>query len=186
MSTNTDKLGAGQFLSEAQYYHVDEVNDQGIIATNDRGFKSRITLDIVKDDMYSADQFEETKQVSKTELAEIFSNLGDAVFTVAYHKQLDSKEVIEAMQELYPNSGGIASKDDYMKRVASLGKTMLKGEERILIGYKLGTDSNLGRSHVIDLQQVNDPAKNYDTRQRLVDHRTIKSLIYKNVKYVVK
>ena len=55
--------------------------------------------------------------------------------------------------------------------------TKADGTERTLIGHFLHTEPLLGRSYVIDLE-VN--------AQRLVDHRTIKSLIVQNVKYVLK
>ena len=65
------------------------------------------------------------------------------------------------------------------------------GTERTLTGYVIGAEVVLGRTIAIDLNQEKKIKKNkegdeYDTRQRLVDHRTLKSLIYKNVKYVLK
>jgi len=53
------------------------------------------------------------------------------------------------------------------------------------VGYKIGVDENLGRTLVIDLKQKYGE-KEYDQRIRLVDHRTINWLIYKNVRYEVK
>jgi hypothetical protein len=65
------------------------------------------------------------------------------------------------------------------------------GTERTLVGYVIGAEVVLGRTIAIDLEKPREIKKNkdgeeYDTRQRLVDHRTLKSLIYKNVKYVLK
>ena len=55
--------------------------------------------------------------------------------------------------------------------------TKADGTERTLIGHFLSSEPLLGRSYVIDLE-VNE--------RRLVDHRTIKSLITQNVRYVLK
>lgn len=54
------------------------------------------------------------------------------------------------------------------------------GEERTLRGRLLSSEPLMGRSHVEDLD-VTDKNK-----LRLVDHRTLKSLIVDNVKYVLK
>ena len=65
------------------------------------------------------------------------------------------------------------------------------GSERVLTGYVIGAEVVLGRTIAIDIEKPKEirkgkDNKEFDTRQRLVDHRTLKSLIYKNVKYFVK
>jgi hypothetical protein len=65
------------------------------------------------------------------------------------------------------------------------------GDERILTGYVIGAEVVLGRTIAIDIEKPKKirkgkDDKEYDERQRLVDHRTLKWLIYKNVKYSVK
>jgi len=53
------------------------------------------------------------------------------------------------------------------------------GDVRILRGYLVGVEELLGRSYCVDLDAKSE------SKLRLVDHRTIKSLIYDNVMYVV-
>ena len=53
----------------------------------------------------------------------------------------------------------------------------MTGPERIFIGRLANTESKLGRSLIITLP---------DNNLVLVDHRTLKWLIFKNVKYVLK
>jgi hypothetical protein len=65
------------------------------------------------------------------------------------------------------------------------------GSERVLTGYVIGAEVVLGRTIAIDIEKPKvirkgKDDKEFDTRQRLVDHRTLKWLIYKNVKYFVK
>jgi len=55
--------------------------------------------------------------------------------------------------------------------------TKADGTERTLIGHFLHSEPLLGRSYVLDLE-VNE--------RRLVDHRTIRSLVTQNVRYVLK
>lgn len=66
------------------------------------------------------------------------------------------------------------------------------GTERVLTGYVLGAEPLLGRTVVIDLEKPKklrkskDGENEWDERQRQVDHRTLKWLVYKGVKYKVK
>ena len=65
------------------------------------------------------------------------------------------------------------------------------GAERILTGYVIGAEVVLGRTIAIDIEKPKTIRKGkdgseYDERQRLVDHRTLKWLIYKGIKYSVK
>lgn len=60
------------------------------------------------------------------------------------------------------------------------------GTERKLRGYMISKETGLGRSQVIDLDIERDHSKDYDNRIRQVDHRTLKSLIFNGVKYVLK
>jgi len=65
------------------------------------------------------------------------------------------------------------------------------GTERTLTGYVIGAEVVLGRTIAIDTEKPKKirkgkDGKEFDERQRLVDHRTLKWLIYKNVKYFVK
>ena len=64
-----------------------------------------------------------------------------------------------------------------MKDGKALAKEILCGKETTVIGHLSKTEGKLGRSLVIDL-----PSKGY----RQVDHRTLKWLIIRNVKYSVK
>lgn len=54
------------------------------------------------------------------------------------------------------------------------------GEERTLVGYLLNTENLMGRSNVIDL------AITSGNPLRQIDHRTIKSIISKDTRNVVK
>ena len=83
-------------------------------------------------------------------------------------------------------SSGFESWRGYDERNNEIHYKNTKGEERTLIGYRTGSDYNLGRSHVIDLEADKGTNENYDARHRLVDHRNINWLIYKLVRYSIK
>jgi hypothetical protein len=64
------------------------------------------------------------------------------------------------------------------------GKGETKGEMRTLRGRLVSVEALMGRARVIDLDLPNDG--NPTSRQRLVDFRTLESLIVGGVKYTLK
>ena len=54
------------------------------------------------------------------------------------------------------------------------------GTERTLVGRLVETENHMGRSNVVDLEVTSG------TNLRQVDHRTLKSLTLKGIKYIVK
>jgi len=181
------KLKKGDKLSEIQYYEVLAVGTNSVAVKNERGMEFNISSSIVREGIFSANQFTETKELTKTELADLFSHIGDTVFTVNFNKQLKDKDAREGLFGLYANAGGtILSEKEYQTKVKEVLKSVFKGEERTLIGYRIGSDFNLGRSHVIDLQAEKGTNPEWDSRIRQVDHRSINYVIYKNTKFTLK
>ena len=66
------------------------------------------------------------------------------------------------------------------KKLAQLAKKLIEGEDCSLTCHMVEVENNLGRSLVVDLKSTSD------NKFRQVDHRTIESIIFKNVKYVLK
>jgi len=177
----------GHYMSETQYYKIIESTRSHITVENERGLRFSIAHKIVEEGIFSADQFTEEKTITKTQMAELFASLGDTVFTVNFNKQVKEKDIKDELLSLYANEGGsIKSRAEYNRRVKTALKSVFKGDERTLIGYRIGSDRILGRSMVIDLEQERGDNETWDARQRQVDHRNINWLIYQNVKYTVK
>lgn len=174
-------IQVGDHLSETQYYEVIQVHDGGIRVKNERGFEFTIASGIVEEGIFSANQFTEAKEVTRTELIEIFSHVGDTVFTVNFNKQPTAKAINEAIEST--NKGKILP----IKEMKKLIKDAFDGEERTLVGYLISTETGFGRSMVIDLEaDTSKSTSEWDSRIRQVDHRTLNWLISKNVKYTVK
>lgn len=167
------RLKVGDKLSRISYMTVIEKNFSDVIVKNEDGLEWNIGGDILAKECYSADQFNEIKEVSRTELIEIFNNVGDAVFTVNF----DKLPVADDFIALTRDKGQFKSDADLEKAFKKL-----KGENRTLVGYLVKPENGFGRSLVIELDGKNEAKKAF----RQVDHRTINSLISKNVKYVVK
>lgn len=177
--TELSDLKIGSYLSETQYYRVTGISFDGkVTVMNERGLEFKVSREIVEEGMYSADQALEIKPVTRTELIEIFSHVGDTVFTVCYNKQTDVKDIIKVIDQ----STSVDSHYVLGKKI----KEAFKGEERILTGYLLSTETGFGRSIVIDLALDRGTNINWDARIRQVDHRSLNWLVHKNVKYTVK
>lgn len=167
-------LSPGDKLSRLAYYEVVKTNNDCAIVKNENDFKFQISNGIVENEMYSANQVKLTKKVSRTQLVEILEKAGDTVFTVTFYKQPTEKRICELLKSFdFTN----ATKADRK----TLAKNFLHGEYRTLIGYLVHTEPKTGRSQVVDLEI---PKGTYN--RRLIDHRTLESIIIKNTKYIVK
>lgn len=181
------KLKPGCKLSETQYYVVDKVGNGQVFLKNDFG------EDIVVDSTYaekclvSADQYKDEKTMSRTDITNLFLSSTNVALTVNYNKQVKEDEVKKQLYALYPNKGGkILSEAEFKKKIASAVSDALVGEERTMVGRHYGSQDEFGRIRFIDMEKKKDDTKDYDTRQRLVDPRTINFLILRGIKYVVK
>lgn len=185
--TDFSKLKVGSKLSETQFYNVIDIKNGEIDVVNDAGEEISLPEGYVETLLVSADQFSETKEMSRTDVTNLFLSSTNVITTVNYNKKVDEKEVLKELNALYPNTGGkILSKAEYEKAVKKQLSGALKGEERTMVGRHYGSQDEFGRIRFIDMDEVKDPKKDYDTRQRLVDPRTINWFILRGVKYVVK
>lgn len=123
--------------------------------------------------MHSADHFCKEVKTNMTDIAEIMQEAKDTIFTVQFKKKLDEKTIFEKLK----STTEAELKNE--KNLKAFVKEVSAGKECTIIGHLLNTESKLGRSTVIDLTA---PLGN---NIRMVDHRTIDYMIFKNKKYVV-
>jgi hypothetical protein len=83
------QLTVGDFLSRTSYMKItaEDRPNRGFSVKNEGGVEWSIDKNILEKECYSADQYAETKVVTRTELVNIFQRAGDAVFTVWYTKK---------------------------------------------------------------------------------------------------
>jgi len=185
--TTFSKLTTKTKLSETQFYSVEQIKGNKVQVKNEDGELIVLPSDYVEKCLVSSDEVQTTKTMSRTDLTNLFLSASNVAMTVTYHKKVDEKEVEKQVAALYPNKGGkILSEADFKKKVSALLKSALEGEERTMVGRHYGTQDEFGRVRFIDMEVAKDPAKEYDTRQRLVDTRTITCLILRGIKYCVK
>ncbi len=181
------KLKPSTKLSETQYYTVEKITGNKVQLRNDSGELITVDNRYAEACLVSAEEFSSEKVMSRTDLTNLFLASSNVALTVNYNKQVDEKEVKKSLHNLYPNKGGkILSEADFKQKVNQLLETALEGEERTMVGRHYGSQDEFGRVRFIDMEQTKDASKDYDTRQRLVDTRTINWLILRGVKYSVK
>lgn len=170
---NHKDIKVGDYLSRLSYLKVEAAPFCGpMTVRNEAGKSWSIDNSLVEAECYSASHSDETKEVTRTELIEIFNGTADNVYTVCFNKQPKVEDAFDAIA----NKGKLKSNIEIKK----LLKEKMAGEERILTGYTIKREIPWGRSMVVDLCEPSTD------RIRQVDHRTLNWLICQNVKYVIK
>ena len=169
---NGEMIG-GDWFSFTNYFRVDNINGEKINVGNFHGNSWDISMDILQK-MHSANHFEVIRSVTRTEMVEKLKSAHDKIFTVSFLKKIKKEEIIQKLKTIKKKD--IKNKNQ-LKKVA---KQLLKGEPHTLIGRLSSKKVDFGRSMVIDLRI----RKGYPVR--LIDHRTLETLIIAGVKYVLK
>jgi len=172
----------GQVLSESQFYVVDSVSATSIIVIDDDKNKIELSKAYADKVLSSAHDFAKEEKVTKTQLAEIFMANPRVAMTVHFFKQVKEADVTAEIMKSYESSTPKTMEAAIKKAV----KHGLEGEERVMIGRHYGASDDFGRVHFVDMEVAKDASKDYDTRMRLVDPRTLQHLIVNNVKYNLK
>jgi hypothetical protein len=85
---NFQNIKPGEKLSTTMYMEVLNVTSTGINVKDSQGRTFEVRgKELIEKSFKSANQTSETKKVTRTELAEMLTNLGDQVFTVNFDKQ---------------------------------------------------------------------------------------------------
>lgn len=180
--TKFSNLKKGEILSEIQFYTVEKIAADKVQLKNDEGEFVVVDSKYVDNALTSADQFEKEEVVTKTVAAEIFLTHPYVSMTVCYNKQVKEADVVKEIMNAYEAS----SPKEIERSIKRAVKNGLNGVERIMRGRSLGHKDEFGRVAFIDMELDKTSGKEYDTRQRLVDPRTINWLIVNGVRYKVK
>lgn len=189
MSVTFKNVTSKTKLSETQFYSVKKVSPTEIEVVNDFGEEITLSKPYVEKLLVSSDEVTEVKQMSRTDIINLFMTSTNVICKVNFNKKVDEKEVQKQLLALYPNKGGkILSQSDFERAVKKNLADALTGEERTMVGRHYGRTDEFGRIKFIDMEAPGayDPAKDSDSRQRLVDPRTINWIILRGVQYVVK
>jgi hypothetical protein len=182
----------GTILSETSFYVVEEVQQGKVIVSDDFGHKITLGMPYVKEITICADFYEKEEEKSMTELADLLVNSPRIAMTVAYITKASEKTKRDFDLE---KSAKIAEiQNASLKNASALLSDLIEnpitkaipGKLRVMKGRHYGNVDDLGRVHFIDMEIKRDTTKDYDTRSRQVDPRTIQYLIINKVKYTLK
>lgn len=164
------KLAVGDTFSGTSYFRTTQ-DDGSTVQTKSSGQAITVSKDILQTQMYNASAFGSEEKISLTKVAELLENANTACFTVCFRTKVDESLVKDKLKSVK------AADFKDKAKLKQISKELIEGKEATLVGRLSKAAGKLGRSLVIDL-----PTQGY----RQVDHRTLKWLIIKNVKYTVK
>jgi len=188
MSVSTKKapatvavIGPGSILSETSFYVVKSLEKGGkVVVVDDYGHSINLSERYVKEITISADQYDSEEKKTKTAM------------TVAYITQSTEKlkrdyeaEKTAKINEIQRASLSTAAKllEDLIDNPIT---REIPGKLRVMKGRHYGHQDTNGRVSFIDMEITRDASKDFDTRTRLMDPRTIQWMIVNKVKYVLK
>ena len=158
-------LAVGNWFSSTNYFHVKEISGNEV-KTNCGGKEVLVSKDILEQEMYNANVYAKEEKLTLTKIAMLLKEANSVAFTICFNCKLDEKAVEDKLSNLTEKE---------LKDAKSLAKELFTGRERIAVGRLSKCEVKLGRSLIVEL-----PVHKFVS----VDHRTIKWLIYKNVKYI--
>lgn len=175
-------LKVGDKWSRISYGEIVDINGRDVQVKNEKGESWWISGDLIQKEFDLATPYVSTEKVSQTALSDVLLSNPGIVMTVNFNKKVTEKDatsVIDSYVEGYPESSAAISSKDIAKKI-------LTGEERVIIGRHYHQVDEFGRVQFIDMQLEKDESKDYDTRLRKVDPRTINWIIINNVRYIKK
>lgn len=93
--TDFKNLRSGDKLSMTYYLNINKVTTDGINVTDQGGNTFDIRgKSLIENTINTANQFEKTEKVTRTEMVEKLENAGDSVFTVNFEKQDGTKRTL--------------------------------------------------------------------------------------------
>ncbi len=175
---DVEQIQIGDKWSRISYGEVIGKDYRGIVVRNEKGVEWTLSNDIVEAEFVFAEQFEETEELTRTEMVQKIVSHARVAMTVHFKKKPEHKELVEAVTSLLDDEK--AGKERPKPRtLSSLLKKATGGEDRTLIGRHYGVQDEFGRLQFTDMQATKFPYKQ-------IDPRTVEWAIIENVKYVLK
>ena len=128
-----------------------------------------VSRDVLEHEMYNSKVFGKKEKLALTKVVKLLREANTTVFTICFTCKVDEKEVQEKLKK-------VSEKD--FKDAKNLAKEIFVGREKTIVARLSKSENHLGRSLVLDLAAG---GRVYAS----VDHRNIKWVILKNVKYIV-
>ncbi len=173
MSCNAKNLTVGTKFSRTSYGEIVEVIANGtFVVKNEEGKEWQITGDIVAEEFFTPDQYDDAFELTRTELFEELLKQQRIVMTVFFTKKPDHKKLVLTVEKLMEGDQPCNKRE-----LSKILKEATTGEERTMIGRHYGAIDEFGRLQFVDMENKG---------LRLVDPRTVEWFIAGNIKYVLK
>jgi hypothetical protein len=174
------RLQPGDKYSRLSYGEVVKVNPSlgWVCVRNEDGKEWHVAGDIFEDEFTTADQWEQEREVTRTEMVDVIISNPRIAMTVTFRKKPEPKVLRDTVQHLI-DAAKAGDKTPTSRKLSAMLKEATEGETRVMVGRHFGVQDEFGRLSYTDME-----AK--DSRLRKVDPRTVEEAIIDNVKYVLK
>ena len=173
---NARKLATGDHWSRNSYGKIVAVHQDEVIVENDQGTRWAIDPDLFEAEFTTANQFDETKKITRTEMVTKITSSARVAMTIFFRKKPEHKALVDAVVN-------IMVADPLIKRRALSAKLKeaTAGEARTMVGRHFGTTDEFGRIQFLDVE-----GSSSGTGLKTVDPRTVDWCIIENVRYELK
>jgi hypothetical protein len=178
--SNARKLSTGDHWSRNSYGRIVAVHQDEIIVENDQGTRWAIDPPLFEAEFTTADQFTETKKVTRTEMVQKIVSSARVAMTIYFRKQADPKDLKAVVKTLLDGVGKGASVPND-RALGKLLKDATAGAERTMIGRHFGTTDEFGRIQFLDVEGASS-----GVGLKTVDPRTVEWAVIENVRYELK
>jgi len=164
---DSKKLAVGNWFSGTSYFKIVRIEGDEVVTSSD-GKSVTVSKDICEYEMHNSSVYSKEEKMALTKVVKVLKEAHSSVLQVAFNCKTDDKQVQEKLS---------ACTEQEFKNAKQLAQELLLGRESVLTG-RLSTSENnkLGRS----LFRAFDGSPFAQ-----IDHRTIRWLILKDVKYIV-
>lgn len=168
------QVSKGSFWSRHSFGEVTQSKvlgvgqDHTMEIKNEKGDHWYIGADIVSREFCFADQFNTEESINRTRAIEVLAENPFTAMTITFRKKADHKTVAK---EVASGQGNMTDRQWSIKL-----KGLMGGEERTMIGYHRNSHDEHGRLQFHE----------NGVGPRVVDPRTVDTIITRNVKYTVK
>ncbi len=175
-------LKPGQVLSETAFYKVEKVVGNEAQFQAENGDSVILNEGYVNSFLLSGDNYSKEEAVTRTEMSDILLRNPFRAMTVNFNKQVKETDIIKEIQDAHDNS----TPKEFTAKMKAAIKRSMAGEERTMVGRHFGSQDEFGRVQFVDMGIDRDFSKDYDTRQRLMDTRTLNWMVVNDIKYTIK
>lgn len=167
------KVKVGSVYSRQSFGIVTSVGSK-IGIKNEKNDGWEIDKEILEKEFSFADQFDKEEEVNRTQAIDVITDNPQTAMTINYNKAVDADDVAKALKS---GQGSMSDKD-----WKALVKAQVAGEERTIIGHHFGGFDEHRRLQFFEI----DSSKGPESKFKLVDPRTVNSVIVNRTKYTVK